>query len=81
MVLAMNLLTHPVWSKVASSLIVAALTATSGLALTTRETVLSHEQRLEVTERQLERLNKTLPKISEDVAVLRDRSDREYARK
>jgi hypothetical protein len=77
----MNLITHPVWSKVAAGLIVAALTATTGMALSTRETVLSHSLRLDVAEKQLEQLGKTLPKISEDVAVLRDRSDREEARK
>lgn len=71
----------PCLVQVLGGLIVSALTATTGVALSTRDTVLSHSQRLEVAEKQLEQLGKTLPKISGDVAVLRDRSEREYARK
>lgn len=70
----MSILNHPTWSKVAAGLILAALTATAGVALDTRDAVKDHELRIQT----VEAATKAIPKMSEDIAVLRDRSDREH---
>jgi hypothetical protein len=70
----MAILTHPTWSKVVAGLLLAALTATAGVALDTRDAVKDHERRIQNVEKAIE----VIPDMAKDIAVLRDRSDREH---
>lgn len=72
-----SILNHPTWSKVIAGLLLAVITATAGVALDTRDAVLDHERRIQ----NVENATAVLPQLSEDVAVLRDRSDREQKAK
>lgn len=65
---------HPLWSKVFAGLIAAIVTGTLAFAVDTRDAVRDHETRIQ----NVEKATHVLPQLSEDVAVLRDRSDREY---
>lgn len=73
----MSILQHPTWSKVIAGLLLAAITATAGVALDTRDAVLDHERRIQTAEEAIA----VLPQMSQDIAVLRDRSDREHGAK
>lgn len=68
---------HPLWSKVFAGLIAAVVTGTLAFAIDTRDSVRDHETRIQ----NVEKATNVLPQLSEDVAVLRDRSDREYGAK
>lgn len=73
----MKITEHPLWSKLFAGLMASAVTATAAFAVSTRDQVRDHEVRIQAVERATD----VLPKLSEDVAVLRDRSDREYGAK
>lgn len=71
------ILQHPLWSKLFAGLIATAVTGTLAFAMNTRDTVREHEVRLQNVEKAIE----AVPQMSRDIAVLRDRSDRENGAK
>lgn len=75
--LRMSISQHPLWSKFFAGLLAVAVTGTLAFALDTRDAVRDHEARIQ----NVEEATAVLPKLATDVAVLRDRSDREYEAK
>lgn len=70
----MSITQHPLWSKFFAGILAVAVTGTLAFALDTRDAVRDHETRIQ----NVEKATAVLPKLATDVAVLRDRSDREY---
>lgn len=70
---------HPIAQKVMVSTIVMAFGAIGGGLVLTRDTVLKNEQKIEMISSigsKVEKISESVAEIKEDVAVLKDRSDK-----
>ena len=70
----MSLFSNPTFRKWLIGIGSAVLTVTAGQAVMLRDQVLNQEQRLQAAEKVIQQI----PEMRADLAVLRDRSDREW---